>query len=67
VVSFLPFFLLEAQEGRMFRPFAWTKTLSVGFSSLLAITLVPALTLVFIRGKLRTEARNPLSLGTRVK
>src|SRR5580692_8451337 len=41
VVSFLPVFLLEAQEGRMFRPLAWTKTLAVGFSSLLAITLVP--------------------------
>src|SRR5579883_1591829 len=41
VVSFLPVFMLEAQEGRMFRPLAWTKTLAVGFSSLLAITLVP--------------------------
>ena len=37
VVSFLPVFLLEAQEGRMFRPLAWTKTLAVGFSSFLAI------------------------------
>ena len=61
VVSFLPVFLLEAQEGRMFRPLAWTKTLAVGFSSLLAITLVPVLMLVFIRGKLRPEAGNPLS------
>jgi len=61
VVSFLPVFLLEAQEGRMFRPLAWTKSLAVGFSSLLAITLVPVLMLVFIRGKLRPEARNPLS------
>jgi copper/silver efflux system protein len=61
VVSFLPVFLLEAQEGRMFRPLAWTKTLAVGFSSFLAITLVPVLMLVFIRGKLRPEARNPLS------
>ena len=64
VVSFLPVFLLEAQEGRMFRPLAWTKTLAVGFSSLLAITLVPVLMLVFIRGKLRPEARNPLSRVT---
>jgi Cu(I)/Ag(I) efflux system membrane protein CusA/SilA len=64
VVSFLPVFLLEDQEGRMFRPLAWTKTLSVGFSSLLAITLVPVLMLVFIRGRLRPEARNPLSLVT---
>src|SRR6202051_2679160 len=55
VVSFLPVFLLEAQEGRMFRPLAWTKTLAVGFSSLLAITLVPILMVIFIRGKLRPE------------
>ena len=62
VVSFLPVFLLEAQEGRMFRPLAWTKTLAVGFSSLLAITLVPVLMLLFIRGRLRPESRNPLSI-----
>jgi copper/silver efflux system protein len=61
VVSFLPVFLLEAQEGRMFRPLAWTKTLAVGFSSVLAITLVPVLMLLFIRGRLRPESRNPLS------
>jgi Cu(I)/Ag(I) efflux system membrane protein CusA/SilA len=61
VVSFLPVFLLEAQEGRMFRPLAWTKTLAVGFSSFLAITLVPVLMLVFVRGKLRPERQNPLS------
>ena len=61
VVSFLPVFLLEAQEGRMFRPLAWTKTLAVGFSSLLAITLVPPLMLLFIRGRLRPEAQNPIS------
>src|SRR6266446_548254 len=61
VVSFLPVFLLEAQEGRMFRPLAWTKTLAVGFSSILAITLVPALMVLFIRGRLIPEARNPIS------
>jgi copper/silver efflux system protein len=61
VVSFLPVFLLEAQEGRMFRPLAWTKTLAVGFSSVLAITLVPVLMILFIRGKLRPESRNPIS------
>jgi copper/silver efflux system protein len=60
-VSFLPVFLLEAQEGRMFRPLAWTKTLSVAFSSFLAITVVPALMLYFISGKLRPESQNPLS------
>src|SRR6185437_4455367 len=48
VVSFLPVFMLEAQEGRMFRPLAWTKTFAVGFSSLLAITLVPVLMIFFI-------------------
>jgi Cu(I)/Ag(I) efflux system membrane protein CusA/SilA len=64
VVSFLPVFLLEAQEGRMFRPLAWTKTLAVGFSSLLAITLVPVLMLLFIRGRLRLETQNPLSRVT---
>jgi len=61
VVAFLPVFLLEAQEGRMFRPLAWTKTLAVGFSSLLAISLVPVLMVIFIRGKLLPESRNPIS------
>ena len=65
VVSFLPVFLLEAQEGRMFRPLAWTKTLAVGFSSVLAITLVPVLMVLFIRGRLRPESRNPISRLTR--
>ena len=65
VVSFLPVFLLEAQEGRMFRPLAWTKTLAVGFSSLLAVTLVPVLMVLFIRGKkLRRESENPISRFT---
>lgn len=64
VVSFLPVFLLEAQEGRMFRPLAWTKTLAVAFSSLLAITLVPALMPIFIRGRLRAESANPVSRFT---
>jgi copper/silver efflux system protein len=61
VVSFLPVFLLEAQEGRMFRPLAWTKTLAVGFSSILAITLVPVLMVLFIRGRLTPESKNPIS------
>ena len=64
VVSFLPVFLLEAQEGRMFRPLAWTKTLSVAFSSILAITLVPVLMVIFIRGHLRPESENPFSRWT---
>src|SRR5947199_2068773 len=48
----------------MFRPLAWTKTLAVGFSSLLAITLVPILMVIFIRGKLRPESENPISRVT---
>jgi Cu(I)/Ag(I) efflux system membrane protein CusA/SilA len=62
VVSFLPVFLLEAQEGRLFRPLAWTKTLAVGFSSLLAIAVVPLLMLALVRGRrLRSEAENPVA------
>jgi Cu(I)/Ag(I) efflux system membrane protein CusA/SilA len=64
VVSFLPVFLLEAQEGRMFRPLAWTKTLAIGFSSLLSITLIPILMLIFIRGRLKPESANPVSRFT---
>jgi len=64
LVSFLPVFLLEAQEGRMFRPLAWTKTLAVAFSSILAVTLVPVLMLIFIRGHLRPESANPFSRWT---
>lgn len=61
VVSFLPVFLLEAQEGRMFRPLAWTKTVAVAVSSILAITLVPVLMMIFLRGRLRPESENPVS------
>lgn len=64
VVSFIPVFLLEAQEGRMFKPLAWTKTLAVGFSSLLAVTLVPVLMVIFIKGKLKPESENPISRFT---
>jgi copper/silver efflux system protein len=64
VVSFLPVFLLEAQEGRMFKPLAWTKTFAIGFSSILAITLVPVLMIIFIKGKLRSESENPISRFT---
>jgi Cu(I)/Ag(I) efflux system membrane protein CusA/SilA len=64
VVSFLPVFLLEAQEGRMFRPLAWTKTLAVASSSILAITLVPVLMTMLIRGRLRPERANPVSRFT---
>jgi len=62
VVSFLPVFLLEAQEGRMFRPLADTKTLAITFSSILAITIVPVLMILLIRGRrLRPEEANPIS------
>ncbi|HEU5404253.1 MAG TPA: CusA/CzcA family heavy metal efflux RND transporter, partial [Terriglobales bacterium] len=64
LVSFLPVFLLEAQEGRMFRPLAWTKTLALVFSSLLSITLVPVLMPIFIRGRLRPESENPFARAT---
>jgi Cu(I)/Ag(I) efflux system membrane protein CusA/SilA len=64
VVSFLPVFLLEAQEGRMFHPLAWTKTTAVGFSSVLAITLVPVLMVMWIRGRLRPEIQNPFARMT---
>jgi copper/silver efflux system protein len=61
VVSFLPVFLLQAQEGRLFRPLAWTKTFAIAGSSILAITLVPVLMPLFIRGRLRPESQNPIS------
>jgi Cu(I)/Ag(I) efflux system membrane protein CusA/SilA len=61
VVSFLPVFLLQAQEGRLFSPLAWTKTLAIACSSVLAITLVPVLMPLFIRGRLTPESRNPVS------
>jgi len=62
VVSFLPVFLLESQEGRMFRPLADTKTLAISFSSILAITVVPVLMVLLIRGRrLRPEEANPVS------
>ena len=60
-VSFLPVFTLEQQEGRMFGPLAWTKTLSMGFSAFLAITLIPALMVYMVRGHIRAEAENPVS------
>ena len=61
VVSFLPVFLLEAQEGRMFAPLAWTKTTAIAFSSILAVTLVPVLMPLLIRGRLRPESANPIA------
>ena len=62
IVSFAPVFLLEAQEGRMFRPLAFTKTSAMAAAALLSITLVPVLMTIFIRGRhLRPESANPIS------
>jgi len=62
-VSFLPVFALEAQEGRLFEPLAWTKTLAMAAAAALALTLVPVTMGLFIRGRLRAEERNPVSRG----
>jgi Cu(I)/Ag(I) efflux system membrane protein CusA/SilA len=62
IVSFAPVFLLEAQEGRMFRPLALTKTFAMFFATALSITLVPVLMMLLIRGRrLRPESANPVS------
>lgn len=60
-VSFLPIFALEAQEGRLFKPLAATKTFAMAAAALLSITLVPALMILFIRGRIVPEARNPIN------
>jgi Cu(I)/Ag(I) efflux system membrane protein CusA/SilA len=60
-VSFVPVFALEAQEGRLFRPLAFTKTFAMFFAALLSVTLVPVLMLWFIRGRIVPEKRNPLN------
>ena len=60
-VSFLPVFTLEAQEGRLFAPLAFTKTFAMAGAALLSVTLVPVLMLLFIRGRIKPEAGNPLN------
>ena len=60
-VSFLPIFTLEAQEGRLFSPLAFTKTFAMAAAALLSVTLVPALMVIFVRGKIVPEARNPIN------
>jgi Cu(I)/Ag(I) efflux system membrane protein CusA/SilA len=62
-VSFLPVFTLEAQEGRMFQPLAFTKTFAMAGAAILSITLVPVLMLLFIRGRIPSEMRNPIVRG----
>ena len=60
-VSFMPVFTLEGVEGRLFKPLAFTKTFSMGFAAILAVTLTPALAATFIRGKIRGENENLLN------
>src|SRR5450830_1189984 len=60
-VSFLPIFALEAQEGRMFKPLAYTKTFAMAAAALLSVTLVPALMILFVRGRIMPEHKNPVN------
>ncbi len=60
-IAFLPVFALQGEEGRLFRPLAFAKTFSMAFASLFAITLVPALMVTLLRGKIRPERKNPLN------
>jgi len=60
-VSFLPIFTLEAQEGRLFKPLAFTKTFAMAGAALLSVTLVPALMTLFVRGRIMPEHKNPLN------
>ena len=60
-VSFLPIFALEAQEGRLFKPLAYTKSFAMAAAAVLSITLVPALMYLFIRGRIVAEHRNPIN------
>jgi len=60
-VSFLPVFTLESQEGRMFSPLAFTKTFAMGAAALLSVTLVPVLMLLFVRGRIIPEYKNPVN------
>ncbi len=60
-VSFLPIFALEGQEGRLFSPLAWTKTFAMASAALLSVTLVPALMVIFVRGRIVPEHRNPVN------
>jgi Cu(I)/Ag(I) efflux system membrane protein CusA/SilA len=60
-VSFLPIFTLEDQEGRLFKPLAFTKTFAMFFAAFLSITLAPVLLVLLVRGRIRPEARNPVN------
>lgn len=60
-VSFLPIFTLEAQEGRLFGPLAFTKTFAMAAAAILSVTLVPALMILFVRGRIIPEQKNPIN------
>ena len=60
-VSFMPIFTLESQEGRLFSPLAFTKTFAMAAAALLSVTLVPALMVIFVRGKIVPEHKNPIN------
>ena len=60
-VSFLPIFTLEAQEGRLFKPLAFTKTFAMAAAALLSVTVVPALMVIFVRGRILPEEKNPIN------
>lgn len=60
-IAFLPVFTLEGEEGRLFRPLALAKTFSMAFAALFSITLVPALTVTFLKGRITPEAKNPIN------
>ena len=60
-VSFLPIFTLEAQEGKLFAPLAYTKTFAMAAAAMLSVTLVPALMVIFVRGRIVPEHRNPVN------
>jgi Cu(I)/Ag(I) efflux system membrane protein CusA/SilA len=60
-VSFLPIFTLEAQEGRLFKPLAFTKTFAMFFAAFLSVTLAPVLMVILIRGRIVPEAKNPIN------
>jgi copper/silver efflux system protein len=60
-VSFMPVFTLESQEGRLFKPLAFTKTYALAASAVLAVTVIPVLMFWFVRGRIRSEARHPVS------
>ncbi len=60
-VSFLPIFTLQGQEGRLFKPLAFTKTFAMGFAALMSVLVVPFLMVLFVRGRIPKEGKNPIN------